>query len=156
LRVRVAVVPWDDREAADLRRRQEAELAARYLENGEPGAPPSAADMAVFVLARDAEGVAVGCGGLRPLDLGPLEPEGAELKRMYVVPESRGTGVADVLLDALEEQAGQHGWRTLRLATGERQPDAIRFYARAGYAEIPPFGPYVGVPLVRCFERRLR
>jgi GNAT superfamily N-acetyltransferase len=152
----VSVVPWDDAEAAALRERQEAELLARYMEHGEPGAPPSAADMAVFVLARDEAGTPVGCGGLRRLDMGPLEPAGAELKRMYVVPESRGTGVAEIVLKALEDQAAEHGWRTLRLATGDRQPDAIRFYSRAGYAEIDPFGPYVGVELVRCFERRLR
>lgn len=156
MRVRTTVVPWDDADATALRARQEAELLARYMEHGEPGAPPSAADMAVFVLARDEAGTPVACGGLRPIEIGPLEPTGAELKRMYVVPESRGTGVADVVLRALEEQAQGHGWRTLRLATGERQPDAIRFYARAGYTEIPPFGPYVGVELVRCFERRLR
>lgn len=126
------------------------------MEDGEPGARPSAADMAVFLLATDAAGTPVGCGGLRPLEIAPLEPLGAEIKRMYVVPESRGTGIADVLLRALEEQAAELGWGVLRLATGERQPDAIRFYARAGYAEIAPFGAYAGVPLVRCFERRLR
>ncbi|MGX6449006.1 GNAT family N-acetyltransferase [Patulibacter sp. S7RM1-6] len=101
-------------------------------------------------MARDAAGTAVGCGGLRPLEEGV-----AEIKRMYVDPLARGTGVAPALLAALEAAALERGWTTLRLETGDRQPDAMRFYAREGYAENPPFGPYVGAPFACCFERRL-
>ncbi|WP_210495657.1 GNAT family N-acetyltransferase [Patulibacter sp. SYSU D01012] len=148
--MRVAPVPWDDADGAALRARQQDELRARYAGESEPGTPPSGADVALFLVARDAAGAAVGCGGLRPLEEGV-----AEIKRMYVDPLARGTGVADALLAALEAAATERGWTTLRLETGERQPDAMRFYARAGYAEIPPFGPYVGAPFARCFERRL-
>jgi GNAT superfamily N-acetyltransferase len=143
--------PWDDPVGADLRQRQETELDARYgIDNPEPGPHPSAADVAHFVVAVDAHGVAVGCGALRQLDHGS-----AEIKRMYVDPAARGSGVATALLRALEAAAVQRGWSTLRLETGTAQPDARRFYEREGYRRIDAFGSYVGSALSVCYERRL-
>jgi GNAT superfamily N-acetyltransferase len=145
--------PWEDPAGAALRARQRAELDARYgSDDHEPGPPPSADDIAVFVVALDrASGRAIGCGALREID-----PGSAEIKRMYVVPQARGTGVATDLLRALESAAAQHGWITLRLETGTAQPEAQRFYQREGYREIPLFGSYVGSDLSVCYERQLR
>src|SRR3712207_2747656 len=50
----------------------------------------------VFLVARDAQGTALGCGALRP-----LVPGVAELKRMYARP---GSGAGLALLTALEAQ----------------------------------------------------
>lgn len=143
---------WDDPAGAALRTAQRAELDARYgTDDHEPGQPPSADDIAVFLVALDrADGRALGCGALRQLDAGS-----AEVKRMYVVPEARGTGVAADLLRALEAEALHRGWPTLRLETGTEQPDAQRFYAREGYHPIPLFGSYVGSDNSVCFERQL-
>ena len=74
---------------------------------------------------------------------------------MFVRPEFRGRGVARRLLAALEAEAHRAGVRTLRLETGERQPEAIRLYESAGYRPIPPYGQFVGDPLSRCFEKNL-
>lgn len=144
--------PWDDPAGAELRRRQREELDSRYgTDDHEPGPLPSAADIDVFLVAVDPDtGEAVCCGALRQLD-----PTAAEIKRMYVVPESRGSGVATSLLRALESAAAERGWRTLRLETGTEQPDAQRFYRREGYREIPLFGNYVGSTLSVCYEREL-
>ncbi|GAA1032326.1 GNAT family N-acetyltransferase [Virgisporangium ochraceum] len=142
--------PWDDPVGAALRAAQRAELDARYgCDDHEPGAPPSGDDVSHFVVAT-VTGRAVGCGALRRLD-----DTSAEVKRMYVVPEFRGSGVAGAVLAALEAAAKERGWTTLRLETGTLQPDAQRFYRRAGYHEIPLFGSYVGSELSVCFERRL-
>ncbi|GAA3303298.1 GNAT family N-acetyltransferase [Dactylosporangium vinaceum] len=141
---------WDDPAGAALRAAQEAELDARYGgESHEPGDHPSAADVDVFLVATRA-GAPVGCGALRRLD-----PSSAEIKRMYVVPAARGTGVAAAVLRALERRAVQLGWGTLRLETGTLQPDARRFYEREGYHRIPRFGVYVGSELSVCYERAL-
>lgn len=147
---RIEVRPWDDPDGVDLRARQRAELDARYgVEDHEPGPPPSAADVAVFVVAvDDATGQALGCGALRP-----LSPGSAEIKRMYVDPAARGTGLATALLRTLERTAVDRGWTTLRLETGTAQPEAIRFYQREGYRQIPLFGNYVGSPISVCYER---
>ncbi len=142
--------PWNDPAGVALRAAQRAELDARYGgDNHEPGPPPSGDDVSYFVVATS-DGGAVGCGALRRLD-----GSSAEVKRMYVVPAARGTGVARAVLTALEDAAKERGWTTLRLETGTLQPDAQRFYRRAGYHEIPLFGSYVGSELSVCFERRL-
>jgi hypothetical protein len=41
----------------------------------------------------------------------------------------------------------------MRLETGSAQPEAIRFYRREGYRQIPLFGNYVGSEISVCFER---
>lgn len=143
--------PWHDPAGAALRQAQRTELDLRYgSDDHEPGPAPSAADIDVFLIASTSSGEAVACGALRHLD-----PTSAELKRMYVTPAHRGTGVATALLRALEHQARARGWTTLRLETGPTQPDAIRFYEREGYREIPLFGAYLGSDLSVCFERAL-
>nr|WP_296063618.1 GNAT family N-acetyltransferase [uncultured Actinoplanes sp.] len=141
---------WDDPAGAALRSAQRAELDARYgTGDHEPGSPPSTADIALFLVAVDA-GTAIGCGALRRLG-----PASCEIKRMYVVPERRGSGVAAGLLRALEGAARSRGWTTVRLETGTAQPDAMRFYEREGYRKIPLFGPYAGSSLSVCYERVL-
>jgi putative acetyltransferase len=143
--------PWADPAGAALRDAQRAELDGRYSSTDhEPGAPPSAADIDVFVVA-SADGEPVACGALRRLG-----PDCAEIKRMYVVPGARGSGVAIRVLQALEAAAVERGWTTLRLETGTEQPDAQRFYEREGYHRIPLFGSYVGSHLSVCYERALR
>lgn len=145
-------VPWDAPEAVVLRDAQRLEIAERYgTPDSEPGTAPSAADMAVFVLVRDDEGVAVGCGGLRRID-----DACGEVKRMYVRPASRGSGAADAVLDALDAHARALGWTHLRLETGDRQPDAVAFYRRQGFERITNFGEYAGVDSSLCFERELQ
>jgi GNAT superfamily N-acetyltransferase len=147
----ITAVTWDDPDAVRLRAAQRAELDARYgTEDHEPGAVPTADSVAVFLVARDAGGTAVGCGGLRLLG-----PGSGEVKRMYVDPAVRGTGVAAALLRALEDHARRLGIARLLLETGTGQPDAIRFYQREGYEPIEAYGPYVGEPISRCFARDL-
>ena len=142
---------WDDPAGAALRTAQRVELDLRYgSDDHEPGAAPSAADIDVFLIALSPDGRAIGCGALRRLDAAS-----AEVKRMYVEPASRGSGLATALLRTLEERARDRGWTTLRLETGPAQPDAIRFYEREGYRPIPLYGVYVGSDLSLCYERAL-
>ena len=78
--------------------------------------------------------VAVCGGGLKRL------PDGAcEIKRMFVVPDARGQGIARLLLHALEDAARALGYRTARLDTGPRQAHAQRMYEAAGYRPIANF-----------------
>lgn len=137
LDVRLAPAAWDDADVRRLTAAQQAELRARYEGGQEPGTPPSAADVAVVLVARDAGGEAVGCGALRPLGDGV-----AEIKRMYAVPAARGRGLSKLVLAGLEAAARDRGWTTLRLETGPRQPEAIALYEGAGYRPIAAFGPY--------------
>jgi GNAT superfamily N-acetyltransferase len=143
-------VSWDHPDSDRLRADQRAELAVRYGRlDSEPGPKPSADDISIFFVDYDGT-EAVGCGGLRTLD----ERHG-EIKRMYVVPERRGTGVARAILRHLEVEARSRGWDRLVLETGDEQPDAMRFYEREGYTPIPNFGYYADSELSRCYERAL-
>ncbi|KHD72849.1 GNAT family N-acetyltransferase [Actinoplanes utahensis] len=144
--------PWDDPAGTALRTAQRTELDARYGHGDhEPGTPPSGADIDLFLVAtHPATGEPVGCGALRRLD-----DSAAEIKRMYVAPGSRGSGVSTAILRALEAAALDRGWTTIRLETGPAQPDAMRFYEREGYREIPLFGAYLDSDLSVCYERTL-
>jgi GNAT superfamily N-acetyltransferase len=149
--MRVERRDWDDAAAVALRDAQRAEIAERYgTWESEPGVAPSATDITVFLVAETADGESVGCGGLRYLGDGE-----AEIKRMYVRPEHRGTGVSVAVLAGLEEHGRRLGLRRLTLETGDRQPDAQRFYEREGYSRIPNFGPYEGVAESLCYAKEL-
>ena len=133
-----------------LRDELRRELDERYGGDFEPGDKPTGEDVAAFVIARDDQGRALGCGGLRSLG----QPV-VEINRMYVRPDARGRGVGAAILEALESEAIRLGFKVVRLETGPLQPEAIGLYARAGFREIPCFGAYAGGSMSRCFERRL-
>jgi putative acetyltransferase len=143
-------VAWSDPRGEALRTAQRAELTERYeTPDSEPGPAPTADDITLFLIAT-IEGVPAGCGGLRRIDA-----HHGEIKRMYADPAFRGTGVATAILRGLEDAARELGWSRLVLETGEKQPDAMRFYEREGYTRIPLFGYYVDSDLSICYGREL-
>jgi putative acetyltransferase len=83
------------------------------------------------------DGNPVGCGALRLLD-----PETAELKRMYVAPGLRGKGLGRKLVAALEAEGRALGVRRLVLETGVRQSAALALYRASGFHPIPLYGEY--------------
>jgi len=102
------------------------------------------------------DGKAVGCGGWRSLSDDGGEPTGmAEIKRMYVLPDRRGSGVATALMAAIEESAREHDMRQLVLETGLKQPEAICLYEKLGYSRIPNYGHYKDAPDCVSFGRAL-
>ncbi|MBH0008214.1 GNAT family N-acetyltransferase [Salinibacterium sp. SWN1162] len=143
-------VPFEHADSVMLRAAQRAELTARYgTEDSEPGVKPNADSVVVFLIAY-VDGVPAGCGGLRE-----LSEEIFEVKRMYVTPAQRGTGIAVAVLKGLEEWARAQSATTLALETGTAQPDAMRFYEREGYSRIENFGDYVGEELSVCYAKNL-
>jgi GNAT superfamily N-acetyltransferase len=124
--------------AADLVGAMVAEMVPLYGKIDVPHAPSATpADMSppggAFLVGYE-DGEPICGGGIKQL------PDGAcEIKRMYVVPEARGRGVAKALLVALEDEARALGYTVARLDTGPRQPHAERLYREAGYADIGNF-----------------
>lgn len=86
-------------------------------------------------LARSGE-LGVGCVALRPLD-----DAMAEVKRMYVDPASRGTGVGRALMEALIAGARTRGYETLRLGTLEEMTAAQGLYHSLGFQPIERYRP---------------
>lgn len=77
----------------------------------------------------------------------------AELKRLFVRPEQRGTGVADALLAALLAHPAACRVRLVRLETGDKQQAAQAFYRRHGFAPVPRFSPYETSETSVCMQR---
>lgn len=103
----------------------------------------------LFVLARDHAGQAVGCGAV------VLSTEYGELKRMYVRPQQRGSGVATRILQTLEAAALASACGMLKLESGPYQPEALSLYARYGYARCGRFGAYADDPLSVFMQKKL-
>lgn len=144
---------FDDPTVTQLTEASVAEMAGMYGGRHGSGAPPRAAQFespdGIFLVAR-LDGLSVGCGGLSRFDAST-----AEIRRMYVVPEARGRGVARTVLDALLEHARRLGYARVRLETGHEQRPAIRLYEAAGFAPIPCWGPYVADERSVCLELAL-
>jgi len=100
----------------------------------------------VFV---ERDGEVVACGALR------LDEDYAEIKRMYVVPEHRQSGIGRELLGHLEAAAASSGRQLLRLETSVAQPEAIALFERAGFVTIDPFPPYRPDPRSIFMEKRV-
>ncbi|MFZ1683874.1 MAG: GNAT family N-acetyltransferase [Candidatus Zixiibacteriota bacterium] len=95
-------------------------------------------------------GVAVGCGAIKEFSSGV-----GEIKRMFVLPEYRGKGIAGKVLGELEKWGAEMGYSSCVLETGKKQPEAIRLYTKSGYSIIPNYGQYQGMENSVCMEKRL-
>ena len=126
--------------ASDLIEAMVSEMEPLYGRIDRPGMPVAGPEQftpetgGAFLVGYDDDGRPVCGGGLKRLG-----DDAVELKRMYVVPEARGRGLARELLLALEDAARELGYATARLDTGPKQPHAERLYRSAGYAEIGNF-----------------
>ncbi len=141
-----------DKECLELLAQFRTELTEKYPDElrGVPLIPEElAAEGAAFLVARRADRP-VGCGAIRP-----FEPGVAEVKRMFVVHEARGRGVGRAILESLEAFAKNFGYRSIRLETGLKQPEAISLYESAGYHRAPCYGPHRENPMSVCFEKNL-
>jgi putative acetyltransferase len=134
-----------------LREAMRVEIEARYgTPDAEPGPVPTALDITAFFVAYGDSDQPVGCGALPE-----LPGNEAEVKRMFVAASHRGTGIASAILLELERFGRERGWARLVLETGDRQPDAVRFYEREGFTRILNFGYYADSEFSICFEKPL-
>jgi len=149
----IRVAPFDGADAEKLIALVQQEYVDRYggvdatlLDAAEFTAPNGS-----FIVAY-AEGVPVACGGWRRLT---EFPDVGEIKRMYVVPAYRRTGIARAVLAALEDAMREAGCRHVWLETGERQPEALALYRSSGFTPIAGYGHYKGAPLARPMGKDL-
>lgn len=103
---------------------------------------------ALFVIARNQDGEAVGCGAIRPIG-----ENIAEVKRMYA--KIRDLGIGTEILKYLEAQAQKLGYSALWLETRLVNQQAVSFYENKGYHRIPNYGKYIDKPEAVCFEKCL-
>lgn len=144
-------------DAATLVARVQQEYAGRYGTPDESPVDPIGFDPpeGVFLVGYD-DGVPVATGAWRRSPVRALGGSSAvEVKRMFVVAERRGRGLARAVLAELERTALAAGHDHAVLETGLRQPEAIALYLGEGYVEIPGFGHYADSPLSRSFAKVL-
>ena len=103
-------------------------------------------DRAIFVVARDLNGKALGCGALRY-----FSDEVAEIKRVYAREKSKGTG--SKIIKFLEAKARELGYKKLILETGRINKKAVNFYKKHNYQVITGYGKYVNMPESVCFTK---
>ena len=94
------------------------------------------------------EGIAAGCGAIKP-----FLPNQMEIKRMYVDPEYRGQGIATSILAELELWAAELGYESCILETGINQKEAIVLYERSNYQRIENYGQYAGISTSFCYHK---
>ncbi|KAK7182324.1 hypothetical protein DPSP01_002375 [Paraphaeosphaeria sporulosa] len=90
----------------------------------------------------------VGCIAVRAFS--PLDT--CELKRLYVVPEARGMGAAQRLMNAAIEKARDLGYDYMLLDTLANMTAARKLYTRCGFAEVDKYydNPIEGTVFMRA------
>lgn len=120
----------------------EAELASLPGEYAQPRGS--------LVLAWVADELA-GCCALRPLDTVDY-PNACEMKRLYVRPQFRKTGIGRQLVEIILEHARLAGYDSVLLDTLDNMESARALYEDLGFAEIPPYyhNPIEGAHYLRA------
>ena len=91
------------------------------------------------LLLAEIEGMPAGCAAVRP-----LEDVTCELKRVYVRPEFRGSGMGRRLAETAMRAASEMGYTSIRLDTLPQMAAAQRLYEDLGFRDIPA---YYGKPM---------
>ena len=86
------------------------------------------------VLLAEWDGEAVGCGMIHP-----LSSHDAEIKRVYVAPKARGTGLGEALTRELIQQSRDDGFQRILLDTTKASVPAARLYEKLGFTSRGPY-----------------
>ncbi|MFN8283165.1 MAG: GNAT family N-acetyltransferase [Chitinophagales bacterium] len=138
----------NDKDFQSLVRQLDAYLAIIDGEEHSFYAQYNKIDMLQHVVIVYHDEIAVGCGAFKHYD-----DESVEVKRMFVLPEFRGKGVAAAVLNELEIWAAESGYHYTVLETGKRQIEAVKFYQKSGYTVIPNYGQYENMENSVCMKK---
>jgi len=149
--VRIEPTDASSEEAQALLAAYFAELAGTFPDGFDPGAGSASADpdevrppRGGFLVVRDDEGAAIGCGAVKLLDANRAQVRRAEIKRMWLHSSTRGRGLGALLLDALEGAARELGATEGVLDTNATLEAALALYRLHGWREVAAYNdnPY--------------
>jgi GNAT superfamily N-acetyltransferase len=95
-------------------------------------------------------GIALGCGAFKE-----FEKNVAEIKRMFVIPESRGKGIASQIVTELEVWYKEENYSTCILETSIKLENAISLYKKFGFQITPNYGQYIDVESSVCMMKKI-
>ncbi len=100
-----------------------------------------------LLLARGLDGAPLGCVALRAM----ADAGCCELKRLFVLPATRGIGLGRALVAAIVREAQILGYREIRLDSLPSMTQAIALYRKAGFIDAAPYydTPIVGTVFLR-------
>jgi putative acetyltransferase len=100
-------------------------------------------------------GKVIGGGGIAPLEGG--DDQTCELKKMYFLPEGRGKGLGQRVLDECLKAATDFGFEYCYLETFNTMKQAMKLYEKNGFEKIP--GPCGNTGHFACdtfYRKKLR
>lgn len=102
------------------------------------------------VVVYDLDGLAIGCGAMKE-----YSDDIMEIKRMFVLVDKRGKGIAGKVLTELQLWAQELGYKKCILETGDKMIEAIGLYKKHHFNSIPNYGQYANIENSICFEKEL-
>jgi len=102
----------------------------------------------VFIIYLDEKPASCGC-------FKKYNATAAELKRMFVLPEARGLGLAQLLITELEKEAKKQHFDILVLETLYKQIEAIGLYQKMGFEIVENYEPYIGLTNSICMSKSI-
>jgi GNAT superfamily N-acetyltransferase len=115
----------DNKDFIELVKKLDADLAEKDENDHSFYSQFNKIDKIKYALVAYENTVPLGCGAIKQYNATTME-----VKRMYVIPESRLKGIASKILSALESWATELSYSKCILETGKRLPDAIRLYKK--------------------------
>lgn len=97
-------------------------------------------DSAFYVV--EVDGRVLGCGGYAPLT--SADRDTCELRKMYFLPELRGTGMGSSMMSLCLREARRCGYRQCYLETLESMTGARRLYEKHGFKYLEKPMGYTG------------
>lgn len=140
----------ENKEFIALVKQLDADLAIRDGEDHSFYQQFNQVDHIKHILVVYENNLALGCGAIKEYDEKTME-----IKRMFTTPESRGRGIASLVLGELEKWAKELSYSSCILETGIKQTEAIGLYQKNGYNRISNYGQYAEVENSLCFEKKL-
>lgn len=119
-------------------------------ENRSQYIPYNALDDIHDVLVAYDDTAPIGCASFKRYDR-----DSAEVKRVFVQSNYRGTGVGRKLMESLERLARDKGYSYLILESGEPLVAAMHLYRSLGYQVIPNYGQYVNMAESVCMRKQI-
>lgn len=107
-------------------------------------------DLIKHVVVAYEASTAVGCGAIKEYESGVME-----VKRMFVLPDTRGKGIAGKILAELQVWTKELGYNKCVLETGDKMIEAIGLYKKNNFKIIPNYGQYATIASSICFEKAI-